>query len=203
MKADTAPQKAKTPPSLPLPTREAQAAAFARLPQKDRDNFERQAGNATAKGTEKLAATWRRLAGVGLALCSKPPKISGLNTIQFFIADGNYRKQVYAMHLSDTGEVTVFLPDILADAIKAKLVTPLPKDPAGNAYTTGKGGERLIIDPYDRDTTNPQPYFKDMTGWNRKAIGVVLPPDASEALVHTTEQLMALASTWPAPVSPA
>jgi hypothetical protein len=189
----------QSPVSQAIPTAGEQAAAFAKLGQKDRDNFERQIGNATTKGGEKLAATWRRLAGVGLALGSKPPKISGLNTVQFFIADGNYRKQVFAMNLSDTGVLTVFLPNILPEAIKAKLIAAVPKDP--NAFTTGKAGERLVIDPFDRDSPNPQPYYKDMTGWNRKAIGVVLPADASESLVHTTEQLMALAATWPAAVA--
>ena len=58
-----------------------------------------------------------------------------------------------------------------------------------------------VIEPYDRDSLNPQPHFKDMTGWNRKAIGVVLPADASESLVHTAEQLMTLAATWPATVA--
>lgn len=179
-----------------LPDADAQAAAFARLTQKERDTFDRQITNATTRGGEALAALWRRLAGVGLALCTRPAKVSGMNTIQFFIADGNYRKQVYAMHLSDEGEVTVFLPNILAEAIKAKIIAPLPKDPTPHAYAVGK--ERMIIEPYDRDSLNPQPYYKDMTGWNRKAIGVVLPAGATEGLIDTAEQLMLAAATWPA-----
>jgi hypothetical protein len=196
MKTQVAPKST----ARPIPTAEEQAAALAKLSQKDRDTLQRQSANAAAKGKAALAETWQRLAGVAAALTTRPPKFTGLNTVQFFIADGNYRKQVYAMHLSDVGVLTLYLPNILPEAIKAKQIIPLPKDPAANAYATGKDAERVVIEPLDRDSLNPQSYFKDMTGWNRKAIGMILPADAGEGLIHTAEQLMALAAIWPAAV---
>jgi hypothetical protein len=187
--------KAK-PAARTIPSAAERDAAFAKLTQKDRDNFERQITNVTTKVGENLANHWRRLAGTALALSNKPPKLTGLNTLQFFIADGNYRKQIYAMHLADTGVLTMYVPNIFPEATKAKLLTPLPKDPTPDAYTVG--GHRVIIEQLDRDSLNPQFYFKDMTGWNRKAMGIQLTVDANEGLVHAVEQILALAATWPA-----
>lgn len=199
MKSSDAASKSKSHEARSVPTADDRAAAFARQSQKDRDNFERQITNATTKSGEALANLWRRFAGVGLALATKQPKVTGVNTIQFYIPDGNYRKQVYAMHLADTGEMILYLPNVLADAVKAKLITPVKSPTVQNTYTAG--GETLVIEPLDGESINPQFYFKDMTGWNRKAIAVHLPATAGEGAAHAAEQLMALAATWPAPAA--
>jgi hypothetical protein len=191
------PQKSKPAAARTMPTAAEGKAVFEKLSQKDRDSFERQVVNAETKGGEPLAKMWRRLAGVAIALAPKTSKLTGPGTMQFFIPDGKHRKQVFAMTISDTGTLTVFVPNVLPEAIKAHIVTPVPKSPVPNTFTVGKGGEQIIIEQLDRDTPNPQFYFKDMTGWNRKAIGIVLPPTASEALIHTAEQFLLLAATWP------
>ena len=110
-------------------------------------------------------------------------------------------EDAYSFRIPDGGPITIYLPNILPEAIKAKLVAPLPKDPTPNTYAIGKGGARVVIEPLDRDSLNPQPYYKDMTGWNRKAVGLILPADAGEAL-PIAEQFLALAATWPAAIEP-
>ena len=47
----------------------------------------------------------------------------------------------------------------------------------------------------NRKTPGPEFFYKDMTGWNRKAICVTLPAMASEAQVRAVENLCALAAT--------
>ena len=41
---------------------------------------------------------------------------------------------------------------------------------------------------------NPAAHFKDLTGWNRKALRITLPPSASPAQVEAAELLCAIAA---------
>ena len=51
------------------------------------------------------------------------------------------------------------------------------------------------IDALDRDSVNPSAHFKDMVGWNRRALRVVVPPMASQEEVAAAELLCAIAAT--------
>ncbi len=165
-----------------------------RLSTKDLDGFERQVANAQTKDPQ-LGVAWRHMAGVLFAMASKQGKLSGLNTIQFFIPDGKHRQQVFAMHLPDTPELIVYSPNVVEAAVKLGIITAVATVP--NVYSIGHG-QQLTIEPLDRETINPQPYYKDMTGWNRKAIGIHLPPQATEQQLHAAGQICVLASgAWP------
>lgn len=186
--------------SIPaLPTRLTHAAMLAKFSPKDRDGFERQITACTTKGGEPLAAMWKEFCALFMTLANRPAKLTGVNTVQFFIPDGKHRKQVFAMHGLDDGALSIFLPNVLDEAFKAGVVTKPAKPPEDNAYVLTASKEKVTIELLDRDTLNPQFYFKDMTGWNRKAICVTIPPTASSAQKHAVEQLAALASVgWPA-----
>jgi hypothetical protein len=199
MKVQDAASKSKGVTIPALPPLLDQAAMLAKFSPKDRDGFERQINACTTKGGEGLANTWREFCAMFMTLANRPAKLSGVNTAQFFIPDGKHRKQVFAMHCEDNGNLHVYLPNVLDDAIKAGLFTKVnPKSPEDTTYSL-KNGEKVTIEPLDRDTLNPQFYFKDMTGWNRKAISVTLPPTATGPQKQAVEQLAALAATaWPA-----
>jgi len=44
-----------------------------------------------------------------------------------------------------------------------------------HAYVIKSSGEPLLVEPLDSHSLNPGVHFKDMTGWNRKAIAVHVP----------------------------
>ncbi len=134
-----------------------------------------------------------------MTLANRPAKLTGVNTVQFFIPDGKHRKQVFAMHGLDDGSLSIFLPNVLDDAFKPASSPSPPSRPKTTAFCFRRARKRSRSNLLDRDTLNPQFYFKDMTGWNRKAIQVTIPSTASAAQKHTVEQLAALAATgWPA-----
>jgi len=175
------------------------AAMLAKFSPKDRDGFERQITACTTKGGEPLAAMWKHFCALFMTLANRPAKLTGVNTVQFYIPDGKHRKQVFAMHGLDDGSLSIFLPNVLDEAFKVGLITKPAKPPEDNVFLLNPSKEKITIELLDRDTLNPQFYFKDMTGWNRKAIQVTIPATASAAQKHTVEQLAALASTgWPA-----
>ena len=182
-----------------LPTVITHDAMLARFSPKDRDGFERQINACITKGGEPLAAMWREFAALFLTLATRPPKLTGVNTMQFFIPDGKHRKQVFAMHCTDEGLLNLYLPNVLDDAIKAGIVAKVGKTAEEISYVLPATKEKIGIEPLDRDTLNPQFYYKDMTGWNRKAICVSLSATASADQKHAVEKLVALAARgWPA-----
>jgi hypothetical protein len=102
----------------------------------------------------------------------------GQHAVQFFVADGKYRMQVFALEDGRDGRVVVYLPDVLAAAEKA-------------------GAPLGVLKPESIDssnTPNPSPHIKHMLGWNRKAVRVTLPTRASPQQISATETLCALAA---------
>jgi hypothetical protein len=185
-------------------------ALLAKFGAKDRQTFDRQlaAREAHAPASPHLVDRWRRLAGLLMTLAPAPPKLAGVDTMQFFIPDGKYRKQVYAIHASADGTIDVYVPDILETAARAHLLS----GPAGKVSDTGRvnlyrvvdSKESLRIESLDGATVNPSPFYKDMTGWNRKAVSVQLPPSASDEQLEAVERLCALAATtWAGAVAAA
>lgn len=202
MSVSTAKTQRASLPTVPAPL--DPAVMLTRFSTKDREGFERQVKAAETKAGEAVAKRWRHLTAVLMAMADRPPKLTGTGTVQFFIPDGKHRRQVFALLAGDDGTLSVFTPNVLEEAIRAGIFAKpakpsltKPVDP--NTYTISASGETLVIEPLDRDTPNPQFYFKDMTGWNRKAISIQLPPTASESQVRAAEQLCALAAVaWPA-----
>lgn len=171
---------------------------LSRLPVKDRQRFETQVAACEAKTPTGPARQWRRVVCVLMTLAPLAAKLTSTNTAQFFIPDGGkYRKQVFALHALDDGSLAVYMYNILDDAIRAGMLAKLPKAAAAaapNGYRLGETGEIATVDALDGSTPNPDPCYKDMTGWSRKAMCVTLPPTATPAAVAAVELLCALAS---------
>ena len=49
-------------------------------------------------------------------------KVIGKQTIQFFIPDGKYRMQVFALEDLQDGNMTVYCPDVIAECVQAGLL---------------------------------------------------------------------------------
>src|SRR4051794_4628649 len=168
------------------------AEFLAKLPPKDRVNAERRVGALEASAGPGLAELWRRLACALMTLSPHAAKLVGKQTVQFYIADGKYRMQVFALEDLQDGNITVYGPDVLNEAVEAGLLVR-PTAATGMYGIVGSAGEALRIDALDRDSENLVAHFKDMVGWNRTAVRITLPPSASVEQVEAAERLCAIA----------
>jgi hypothetical protein len=178
------------------------ATLLAGFSEKERQSYERQILAYETKLGAGSAEHWRRLTCVLKTLAPASAKLSSSHTVQFFVPDGKYRKQVFALHGAEDGTLMVYARDVLADAIRAGIFAKPQRAENGNAYRVSGSGETLLIDALDGKTPNPDVYYKDMTGWNRKAIRITLPAQASDAQIGAVESLCTLAAMeWTAAAS--
>ena len=176
-----------------LATRLSFADFLAKLPSKDRASAERRVSVLEAEPDPARAPLWRRLVCTLMTLSPHAAKFVGRQTAQFYVADGKYRKQVFAMEDLQDGHFTLYCPDVLGEAVKAGLLAA-PPDAAEHGYLVRATGDRLRVELLDGASLNPGAHFKDMTGWNRKALRVTLPPSALPAQIEAAEVLCALAA---------
>ena len=85
------------------------------------------------------------IAGSGWRVCWRRYrqflKLSGTDAIQFFIADGKYRKQVFALARDAEGTIAVYVPDMLEDAIlREAQVAPNADAETENSYRLPEAG---------------------------------------------------------------
>lgn len=145
---------------------------------KDRSNVEKHLAACDAEPDPMHGKLWRRLASTMRKLAPLPVQTVGQQAVLFFIADGKYRMQVFALEDARDGRLMIYLPDILAEAEKA-------------------GAPLAVLKPEALDaanTPNPSPHIKHMLGWNRKAVRVTLLTHASAQQVSAAEKLCALAA---------
>ena len=172
------------------------AEFLARLGPKDRAAAERRVSAFEAEGAPGRAALWRRLACALMTLAPHAAKLVGRQTVQFYVADGKYRKQVFALEDLQDGNMTVYCPDALNEAIDAGVLSAPPHLDGADVqlYLVQKTGEPLQVEALDGNSLNPGAHFKDLTGWNRKALRITLPPSPSAAQIEAAELLCAIAA---------
>jgi hypothetical protein len=140
---------------------------------------------------------WRQLLLKLSDLVPLPVHPIGPNALQFFIPDGKYRMQVFALDDVGNGMMVLYLPDVLAKAVKEKLLVK-----QADRYSPADAPTKaLTIEKMDASTLNPPEFMKHMLGWSRKAVKLTLHVFRGEsAEVKTAEQLCELAAaTWAAP----
>lgn len=166
---------------------------LAKLAPKDRVNAQRRVEVLEAEADPSRVRLWKRLTCALMTLASHSAKLVGRQMIQFYVADGKYRMQVFALEDLQDGQFTIYCPDVLQETIDAGLITTAEfGEPRLHPL---KGGGLLFIESIDGKSLNSAPHFKDMVGWNRKALRIVLPPSASAAQVETTTLLCAIAAS--------
>jgi len=149
-------------------------AVLAKTGAKDRTHIQRHLAAADAEPEPAHAALWRRLAEMLAALAPLPITATGHTAVMFFVPDGKYRMQAFALEDQSDGRITVYLPDVLADAIKKKIlkkgVEPTEFAVVGSLRST------LRAEALDaQNTPEPPVHVKNMLGWNRKSLRVTLP----------------------------
>ncbi len=168
-------------------------ALLSKLGPKDRINVEKHLAACDAEPIGHRGKLFRKMACALMTLASHGTKTQGRQTLQFFIPDGKYRMQVFALHDGGEGDIAVFGQNVIEKAVAEGILSG-PIQP--NIYRIGgtKDKEALNIELLDGKTSNPQPFYKDMLGWNRKAMKISLPITASPIQVATAEKLIALAA---------
>jgi hypothetical protein len=162
---------------------------------RDRANIEKHVAVLDAEAGPGHAKSWRSLALVLRRFAPLAANTIGPQVIQFFIADGKYRMQVFALEDKRDGQILVYLPDVLAASIKAGVLgKPIAGHPDDYPIRASKA-EALHVESLDASNTpDPQPAIKHMLGWNRKALRLTLPALANTAQIAATEAMCALAA---------
>ena len=143
---------------------------------------------------------WKRLVGLLAHLTPAVPPYAGPNAIRFYIPDGKYRLQVFALEDLRQGELAIYLNDARAEAL-SKGVLNGPTETDSNQYriTNRSGDERLLIEPLTtRGTTAAPDYYKHMLGWHRTAIRVTLGKNSTPGQIRAVEAMCMIAVPDPA-----
>jgi hypothetical protein len=178
-----------------------------KLSPKDRQNVEKHLTAFNDAGQKTQADLWKRLVGAMSELAPVPPKTTAQRTVQFYVPDGKWRLQVFALEDRKDGTLAAYTEDVLADAVKAGVVTK-QKKPAGSSSGLGApaaggaseyavtGAEKpLLVEQLDnKSEADPAPFYKDMLGWNRRALRIIVPADAPEALARAVERICEMAA---------
>jgi hypothetical protein len=170
---------------------------LAKAGQKDRNNVEKFLATLDAESGTTHGALWRRLTRALGTLAPLAITTVGQQAVQFFIADGKYRMQVFALEDQQDGQVIVYIPDVLGEATKLKIVVRDGGDngPAEVYQIPSAKGQILHIEQMTGpNTPNPSPHYKNMLGWNRKALKIPVPVSATDEQVEAIETLAALAA---------
>jgi hypothetical protein len=174
---------------------------LAKLPPKDRASAERRIAALEAVPDQNHAQVWKRLACSLMTLAPFAAKLVGKQTLQIYIADGRYRMQVFALEDLQDGNFSVYCPDVLDEAMTAGLLSREPHAEA-DKYLIEPSKDVLFVKRLDKSTLNPAPHFKDMMGWNRKALRITVPSSPTPAQIEATELLCALgAQHFPRPAT--
>jgi hypothetical protein len=170
---------------------------LARSGAKDRTSIEKHLAACDAEPDRSHSKLWRRLATRLGALAPLPCRAEGMDTVLFYVPDGKYRMQVFALEDRRDGVIQLYLPNVLAEAVRKKLVSK-----SGEQYTAGgaKGLPLSVLTMDAANTPDPPQHVKHMIGWNRKALRMTLNTTESNGpAVEAAESLCTLAATqWAA-----
>jgi len=159
---------------------------------KDRVNAQKHVAICETNSAPCHAILWRELVCSLMALAGHSAKLNrNPPSAQFYVVDGKYRMQVFAIEDEQQGELRVYCGDVLDQAIKNGILVVEGNVEQIIACRTTDSGERITIERLDCESINPAACFKDMVGWNRKAIRVTLPITASPSQVAAVKSLCA------------
>ena len=183
------------PTMTPMSTENAFQEFLAAVSARDRANIEKHVAVLDAEAGPGHAKSWRTLATVMRRYAPLAANTIGPQVIQFFVADGKYRMQVFALEDKKDGQILVYMPDVIAAATKAGVLAKPPAGRAGEYPIKASKNEALLVEILDAaNTPDPQPAIKHMLGWNRKALRLTLPALANAAQIASTEAMCALAA---------
>jgi len=166
---------------------------LAKLGPRDRLNVEKHIAICEVQHSMEHAHLWQKLIAMLMKLAPNHPKSFGRHALQFYVPDGKYRMQVFALHDAE-GQISLYADDVLDEALARDLIHG-PVMP--NAYRLQGSKDMLMIERLDAKAVNPQPFYKDMLGWNRRAMRIGIPIGATDEQLGYISKLCALAAkSW-------
>lgn len=166
---------------------------LARAGARDRANIEKHLAACDAESDVNHGKIWRRIAARLGDMAPMPVRMSGSHAVLFFIADGKYRMQVFALEDHRDGTIQLYLPDVLEEALQKKLIvrtddgfeTPKsPKVPVHLSLVENSG------------PTDPSPHVKQMLGWKRKALKLSITAfDYEGPIIDLADKFVSLAAS--------
>jgi hypothetical protein len=200
-------------PYVPINARVGEVADYdgllLRLGARDRAAVEKHIAVCETEPTRQHATLWKRVACLLCNLAPKAIQTAGQRAVQFFAADGKYRRQVFAMEDLRDGVLAVYMVDVLDAARDAGVMrTPIDKTGTAMIHPAGEAaqvGIALKMEALTSANTAAAPdYFRHMVGWKRTVLKVTLPTSATPEQVEALEALCALAGRAGAgPAAPA
>src|SRR5579859_3592824 len=181
-------------PAVETPPQTGFDGMLARAAAKDRTHIQRHLAAADLEADGAHAALWRRLATSLFNLAPLPIQTVGHSAVLFFTPDGKYRMQMFALEDQNDGKLAVYLPDVLNDAVKTKILKKADTD--DDYAIVGSMRNLLHVEALDsQNTPEPPNHVKNMLGCGRKALRVTLPTVASNGpRVEATEAMLTLAA---------
>ena len=193
---------AKGGANTPVPYTPMEFDAFLlKLGTKDRLNVERHvaAAEAAPEGGPTHAKNYKELVSALAGLAPHAAKTHGQQAVQMYVPDGKYRMQVFAIQDQRDGIIAIYCDDVLDAAVKGGMLNgPHEVAEQKNSFRlAGNSTDSIKVDQLDGKTANPSPFYKDMLGWNRRAIRITLPATATPAQVKAATTLCAIgARKW-------
>jgi hypothetical protein len=186
--AEKAPEKAPKPNPVPV----TYEGFLAKLTPKDRLNIERHIAAVEEASTKAHAKLWKRLATAMMSMAPHSAKANGQQSMQFYIQDGKYRMQIFALEDLRDGSIHVYVTDAVDEATKAGVFGKSKPSDEPNELKLPGSNDTLNVERLDGKVSNPAPFYKDMLGWNRRAAHITLPVMASDAQADAAEKLLVL-----------
>jgi hypothetical protein len=127
-----------------------------------------------------------------MSMAPHSAKANGQQSMQFYIQDGKYRMQIFALEDLRDGSIHVYVTDAVDEATKAGVFGKSKPSDEPNELRLPGSTDTLNVERLDGKVSNPAPFYKDMLGWNRRAAHITLPVMASDAQADAAEKLLVL-----------
>jgi hypothetical protein len=163
---------------------------LAKLTPKDRLNIERHIAAVEEASTKGHAKLWKRLATAMMGMAPHSAKANGQQSMQFYIQDGKYRMQIFALEDLRDGTIHAYAADAVDEATKAGVFAKAKAGDEPNELRLPGSTDTLNVERLDGKVSNPAPFYKDMLGWNRRAVHIALPVMASDAQADAACKLL-------------
>ncbi len=168
------------------------AEFLSRAAAKERAKIEKHLATCDAADEPDRAKLWRRVALMLDGLSGAGVESASGQAWRFFIPDGKYRMQVFALEDRGDGVLRVCLPDVIDEAVKRKLLKSTTT-PGEYAMKGIRGAVR--IEPIESGgVSDPPAHVKSMLGWNRRAIQISLSVNSEATQVAAAKSLCELAA---------
>ncbi len=170
---------------------------LAALSARDRLNIERHIAVCDAEPSADHAKLYKKLVCTLAGLAPQAVRTTGQRAIQFFMQDGKYRVQVFALEDLCDGNVFIYMNDALESALSEGVFRRRAKtDGEASLYEIAEQpGAFLRIERLNSANTVEAPdYYRHMLGWNRKALKLTLPSNASAGQLRAAEAMCVLAA---------